>query len=65
MSHPIENIKPLIQKEFFIILLMMTILIMVIMNVSGSPLINSSVPSGIVSFEFSFSHARAQREISS
>jgi hypothetical protein len=65
MSHPFEHLDPVIQKKYFIILLIMTILIMVIMNIIGSPLITPNAPSGIVSFEFAFSPARAQEMISS
>ena len=52
-------------KRNFIILLILTILIMVIMNVIGSPLTTPSAPYGIVSFEFAFTPARAQEMISS
>jgi hypothetical protein len=65
MRHPFENHKPAVQKKSFIFLLLLTILIMVIMNVIGAPLITTSAPSGIVSFEFAFSLARAQEMISS
>jgi hypothetical protein len=65
MSHPFEHIKPAIQGKYFIFLLIMTILIMVIMNVIGSPLITPSAPSGIVSFELAFSPSHAQKIISS
>ena len=65
MSHPFESLKPAFQKKSFIILLIATILIMVIMNVIGSPLTTHSAPSGIVSFEFTFSPERDQQIISS
>ena len=65
MSHPFESLKPAFQKKYFISLLIATILIMVIMNVIGSPLITPSAPSGIVSFEFAFSPGRAQQIINS
>jgi hypothetical protein len=65
MRHPFENLKPTIQKKFFVIMLILTILIMVIMNIIGSPLTTPSAPYGIVSFEFAFTPARAQEMISS
>jgi len=65
MSHPLEAIKPAVQKKYFTFLFILTILIMVIMNVLGTPLITPSAPSGIVSFELAFSPTRAQQIISS
>ena len=65
MRHPFERLSPIIQKRYFIILLILTILIMVIMNIIGSPLTTPSAPYGIVSFEFAFTPARAQEMISS
>ena len=65
MRHPFEYLQLTIQKKFFIILLILTILIMAIMNIIGSPLTTPSAPYGIVSFEFAFTPARAQEIISS
>jgi len=65
MRHPFEQLRSKIMKRNFIILLILTILIMVIMNVIGSPLTTPSAPYGIVSFEFAFTPARAQEMISS
>jgi hypothetical protein len=65
MNHPFEHLNPKLQKKSFIFLLVMTILIMVTMNFIGSPIITSSAPSGIVSFEFAFSPPRAQEIIDS
>jgi hypothetical protein len=65
VKYPFEHLKPTIQKKYFIILLILTILIMVIMNIIGSPLTTPSAPYGIVSFEFAFTPARAQEMISS
>jgi hypothetical protein len=65
MKHPFEHLPQAIQKKYFIILLILTILIMVIMNIIGSPLTTPSAPNGIVSFEFAFTPARSQEMISS
>ncbi len=65
MRHPFENIKPNVQKNCFITLLILTIVVMAIMNIIGSPLTTVSAPSGIVSFELAFTQARAQEIISS
>ena len=65
MRHPFEQLQSKIMKKYFIILLIVTILIMVIMNIIGSPLTTPSAPYGIVSFEFAFTPARAQEMISS
>jgi hypothetical protein len=65
MSHPLEYFKPDFQKKSFIFLLILTILIMVIMNVIGAPLISPTAPNGIVSFELAFTPARAQQMIDS
>jgi hypothetical protein len=65
MNHPFEQLKPTLQKWLFILLLILTILIMVVMNIIGSPLNTPEAPSGIVSFELAFSPARAQQMLSS
>lgn len=65
MIHLFDRLNPNFQKRFFIYMLMMTILIMVIMNVIGEPLITSYAPSGIISFEFALSPARAKLIIGS
>lgn len=63
MSHPLERLKPTLQKRLFIPLLILTILMMVIMNIIGSPLNTPIAPSGIVSFELAFSPTQAQQII--
>jgi hypothetical protein len=65
MRHPFEHLQQAIQKNFFVVLLILTILIMAIMNIIGSPLTTPSAPYGIVSFELAFTPARAQEMISS
>jgi len=65
MRHPFEHLQSKILKKYFLILFILTILIMVIMNMVGSPLTTPSAPYGIVSFELAFSPARAQEMISS
>jgi hypothetical protein len=65
MKHPFEKIKPNDQKNCFIILLIVTILVMAIMNIIGSPLTTANAPSGIISFELAVTPARAQEIISS
>jgi hypothetical protein len=63
MSHPLEQLKPAQQKRLFFPLLILTILMMVIMNIIGSPLNTPVAPSGIVSFELAFSPTHAQQII--
>jgi hypothetical protein len=63
MSHPLERLKPAQQKRLFFPLLILTILMMAIMNIIGSPLNTPIAPSGIVSFELAFSPTHAQQII--
>lgn len=65
MRHPLENIKPNDQKNCFIALLILTIVVMAIMNIIGSPLTTASAPYGIVSFELAYTPVRAKEIISS
>jgi hypothetical protein len=51
MHHPFENIQPQKLKLYFWPLLAATLVIMVLMNVIGAPLITSQAPSGIISYE--------------
>jgi hypothetical protein len=65
MIHLFDRLNPNLQKRLFILLLIMAILVMIIMNVIGEPLVTKYAPSGIISFEFAFSVARARLIISS
>jgi hypothetical protein len=65
MIHQFDRLNPNFQKRFFIFMLTMTILIMIIMNVIGVPLVTKYASSGIISFEFAFSVARARLIINS
>jgi hypothetical protein len=65
MSHPFEHLKPDVQKKYFIIMLLMTILIMVITNIIGQRLTTPSAPYGIISFELAFTPERAEEIINS
>ena len=65
MRHPLESMNPKSQKNLFIILLSLTILIMLVMNIIGAPLTTASAPAGIVSFELAFSPGNARQMLSS
>jgi hypothetical protein len=65
MDHPFGSIQPERRKHYFSPLFVATILMMVIMNVSGAPLNNSTAPLGIISFEFAGSIRQAETILSS
>ena len=51
MQHPFERISPACRNKLFWIFLAFTLALTILMNLVGAPLINSTAPSGIVSFE--------------
>lgn len=65
MTRPLAHISPQRRIQYFYPLLVATLLIMVIMNIAGSPLKTAAAPQGIISFEFAASPARAQQMIDS
>jgi hypothetical protein len=50
-SHPLAKINPNARPAIFTILLVITLVIMAILNISGGPLLNDQAPAAIVSYE--------------
>jgi hypothetical protein len=65
MRHPFQSIPERRRKSLFWFLLASTLLLIVILNLIGAPLITSAAPSGIVSFELAGSTANSERILSS
>jgi hypothetical protein len=53
------------ERKWFWLSLVLTLVIMAIMNLVGAPLINSTAPSGIVSYELAYSLDKAQAILNS
>ena len=62
MDHPLRNIPPERRRVTFIVLLLFTMLVMVVMNITGQPLISDPAPKGIISYELAGNEETA-REI--
>jgi len=60
MNHPLQNIPENRVRGLFIVLLVVTLLIMVIMNMVGAPLMTHAAPSGIISYELAGSAVKSQ-----
>ena len=64
MKHPLQCIQNRRPRIFFM-LLVLTLVIMITMNLLGNPLVNSSAPYGIISFELAGNPQRAGNILSS
>lgn len=60
MNHPLEAMPPELRSRAFWALLALTLLLMILLNWAGLPLVTSAAPSGIVSFELAGSAGQAQ-----
>ena len=60
MNHPLQSLSPAQRRTAFWILLPATIVLIVIMNGIGAPLITPAAPYGIISFEFAGTLENAQ-----
>lgn len=65
MWNPIEAIPPGKRLAVFLPLLALTLLLMAVLNVIGTPLTTDAAPNGIVSFELAGSASQARRIIDS
>ena len=66
MRHPLRNIPNERRKAIFIVLLVSTLLAMVVMYITGRPLIIAdSVPKGIISYELAGTEENAQKILDS
>lgn len=63
MAHPLDSITS--RRRVFLILLACTLILTVVLNVSGKPLSTSAAPGGIVSFELAGSVSKAQEMLNS
>jgi hypothetical protein len=65
MKHPLQMIPASNQRTVFIVLLAATLVLMVLMNAIGAPLITETAPSGIISYELAGSLQNAREIIAS
>lgn len=60
MDHPLTKIQPGRRRPIFIALLLITLLVMVVLNLTGKPLITEAAPRGIISYELAGNQETAQ-----
>ncbi len=65
MRHPFQSIPTINRKPAFWYLFAATLLLMFILNIIGAPLMTTSAPTGIVSFELAGSPAISEQILSS
>lgn len=65
MRHPLDSLTPGKRKLVFWSLFVLTLVIMVLLNLVGAPLITASAPYGIVSYELAGSLSRAEAILAS
>lgn len=65
MQHPLESIASERRKKYFWPLLAATLVVMALMNAVGAPLVTSSAPYGIVSYELAGSVSAAEAILAS
>jgi len=65
MQHPFERIPPTRRKRTFVLLFALTLVVMIVMNMTGVPLQTDAAPQGIVSFEFAGNASKAQEILDS
>jgi hypothetical protein len=60
MHHPLENIRSSVRDRMIFPLIGLTLLLLIILNLVGLPLVTPAAPYGIVSFELAQDTAKAQ-----
>jgi hypothetical protein len=65
MGHPLRNIPPDRRRMIFIVLLLFTMLVMLLLNVTGQPLISDPAPKGIISYELAGNEETARKILES
>jgi hypothetical protein len=65
IKHPLDSLSPPAQRQGFILLLALVILLMLTMGMTGAPLNTPAAPYGIISFELARTVPQAQAMLDS